>query len=476
MLMSFSSLPRRFLERVYGPEFASWELKRLHDFSQQKSKRDRILLGYCADPKDDSFALLPLPHLTQIYIDCLCKGIVLPPENAIIQVEGYWKPHSRKEHATHGRGWVFVVENITLQKDPYLSLVEPDISYDDFEASLFAEWLDMDPLVKGYLARELISSPPILNRVGGIANSLYNASPSTKAAIQLQKGLRQKLPQDLFATKAKRFKTLLGSHPIQTYSWHLLTGNSGGRLGMLTRERLLKGRALGGYREISVGLGNERKQPPTFSSPPVAGADVITILNEEASLRRSRHVVTEGPFDATKYMLTMHAFQPIITERVLSLSLSYLEDELNRIPKEYDLSPEIIANNAFLNINYWGRPASIIRLGLAEARLDRKYLLDFDTIRNIYASYENNFDTLYQAYQDILPRATKEAREVLLHKLSLTERRVWRTIDKLETCTFLELKIALHLPDIELQAAIETLSYRAIIYSPKQGTYKALHL
>ena len=109
---------------------------------------------------------------------------------------------------------------------------------------------------------------------------------------------------------------------------------------------------------------------------------------------------------------------------------------MNSIPEKYDLSPEILADNAFLNINYWGRPASIIRLSLSEARLDRKQTLDFDTVRKVYNSYEKNFDTLYLAYQDILPRTSKEARDILLQKLSLSERRVWRTIEKLSVCTF----------------------------------------
>ncbi|MCW4038469.1 MAG: hypothetical protein NWF13_07015 [Candidatus Bathyarchaeota archaeon] len=121
------------------------------------------------------------------------------------------------------------------------------------------------------------------------------------------------------------------------------TGNSGRRLGALTRERLLHGNAFEGYREISVGLGNEGKQPTSFSSPPVAGADFVTILNEEASLSNASRIAFDDPFAITKYVLTMHAFQPIIDERVLSLSLSYLEDELNSIPEEYDLGPEISA-------------------------------------------------------------------------------------------------------------------------------------
>ena len=122
-IMSFFNLPRRLLERVYGPEFASWEMSRLHDFKKRKDDRDKILLGYCTDPTDESFVLIPLPHLTQTYIDCRCHGIVLPPENAFIQIEGGWRPHGRKKHNTCGTGWVFVVENIKLKKDQYLKFL-----------------------------------------------------------------------------------------------------------------------------------------------------------------------------------------------------------------------------------------------------------------------------------------------------------------------------------------------------------------
>jgi hypothetical protein len=79
-------------------------------------------------------------------------------------------------------------------------------------------------------------------------------------------------------------------------------------------------------------------------------------------------------------------------------------------------------------------------------------------------------------YRDILPKASKEGRGLLLQKLSLIERRIWRTIDKLGQCTFLELKITLKLSDMTLQAALETLSLRSLIYSPTQGSYKAIQL
>jgi hypothetical protein len=204
------------------------------------------------------------------------------------------------------------------------------------------------------------------------------------------------------------------------------------------------------------------------------GADVVTILNEEASLRKFNRIVFEDPFAITKYVLTMHAFQPIIDERVLSLSLSYLEDELNSIPEEYDLNPEILADNAFLNINYWGRPASVIRLSLSESRLVGKQTLDFDVVRKVYESYEKNFENLYQASQDILPKASKDVRDILIQKLSLNERRVLRTIDKLGKCAILELKITVRISDLELQAAIDTLRFRGLVYSPTQGTYKAI--
>jgi len=471
-----SSLVHRFIERSYFPEFTSWEFKRIFDFEKQITEHHKTLMGYCADPKEDHFVLLPLSHLTQICIDCLCHGIVLPPENAFIFIEGQWKPYGRKKTKTSATGWVFIVENIKLKKDQFLNLITPEISYDEFESALFKGWFDVDPLIKGYLARELISSPPVLNRVGGIANSLYNASPSKNAAIHLQTGLRKKLSQDLYKVGRKKFSTLWGSHPIKPYRWRLVTGNSGKKLSIPAWERLRKGHSYGVHREVSVGLGNKRKQPTDFSSLPITGADVVTVLNEEANFRKDNRVVFDDPFAIIKYVLTIHTFQPIIDKRTISLSLKYLEDKLNRILEEYDLNPEIIADNAFLNINYWGRPLSVIRLSLSMARLERMKKLDFDTIKRVYSSYEKNFDILYMTYRDILPKASKEGRGFLLQKLSLTERRIWRTIDKLGQCTFLELKITLKLSDMTLQAALETLSLRSLIYSPTQGSYKAIQI
>ncbi len=471
-----SYLPFRFLKRAFYPEFTSLEFQRILSFKKQITERHKTLMGYCTDPKEDGFVLIPLPHITQIYINCSSYSIKLPPENAFILIEGNWKPYYQKETMTTGTGWFFVVENIKLKEDQFLNVITPEISYDEFESALFQGWFDVDPLLKGYLARELISSPPVLNRVGGIANSLYNASPSKKAAIHLQTGLRKKLSRDLFKVGRQKFKTLWGSHPISPYGWYLVTGNSGKKLSFTARERLLKGRSFGVHREVSVGLGNERKQPTNFSSLPVTGADIVTVLNEEADYKKDNRVIFDDPFAIMKYVLTMHTFQPIIDEQTITLSLNYLDEKLNRLLEEYDLNSVILADNAFLNINHWGRPLSIIRLSLSMARLERIPKLTFDTIKRVYNSYEKNFDSLYMTFRDILPKTSKEVRGRLFEKLSLTERRVWRTINKLGLCTFLELKIVLKLSDIKLQAAIETLRLHALIYSPRPGYYKAINI
>lgn len=170
-----------------------------------------------------------------------------------------------------------------------------------------------------------------------------------------------------------------------------------------------------------------------------------------------------------KYVLAMHVTQPIVNENVLSLGLSHLEDKLSKIYEEYDLSPEIVGDNSFLNINYWGRPTSIIRLSLSEARVQGKQTLDFDTIAREYDSYKKNFDNLFETYQDIFPNVSPNDRELLLQKLSLTERRVFREIEKLQQCTFLELKIILNLSDLDIQASLETLKSKGLVLLSKAG-------
>jgi hypothetical protein len=65
---------------------------------------------------------------------------------------------------------------------------------------------------------------------------------------------------------------------------------------------------------------------------------------------------------------------------------------------------------------------------------------------------------------------------IILQKLSLTERRVWMTIEKLNECTFFVLKITLRLSYLELQSAIDTLRFRSLIYPSTPGTYKTIRV
>jgi hypothetical protein len=117
-------------------------------------------------------------------------------------------------------------------------------------------------------------------------------------------------------------------------------------------QRLRHGYAFQGYNEISVGMGSRQSHPSSVSDIPVAGSDVVTLLNEEASYM-GRGDMTD-PYAVTKYILTMQAFHPVVNQSLLKLGLSHVEDRLTQIVDDYDLSTEVLADNAFLNINYWG--------------------------------------------------------------------------------------------------------------------------
>ena len=146
---SFSSM--KFYDRQNRFEFTALEWERIKDFKKNISERRRNLYGYCVSCDGESFCLVPFPHLTQVYIYCLCDRISCPTENAFVNVEGVWKYELLKKKRTVASA-IFLVDKISRKYDQFMWDIKPEINFSDFQHYLFSGWQDVDPFVAKYLA------------------------------------------------------------------------------------------------------------------------------------------------------------------------------------------------------------------------------------------------------------------------------------------------------------------------------------
>ncbi len=463
-----STLLPRLHDRQNQKEFTNFEWERIQEFNKAVSNKSTTLEGYAGSCRGAYFCLVPLPHLGQVYVNCTCIGIPAPPENAYISVQGKWNNIliSKGERIAAP---VFFASNITRENDQLLRNIRPEIGFNDFEEHLFSKWHEVDPFVKEYIALELVSSPAVLRRTGGIKNTLYNLD-AEDAAIKMQGDILNNVWEDVLKDDEYKITTPLGEITAEKYKWTIYVGSVDEGLTAPIKEALSNPETEAN-KEISLGLASKNKIP-SISDLPVTGTDICTILNEGASRISRKLDAKEDPFAIQKYMITMHMFHPVVDSHIEQNILQVAEEELSKLPKRYDLSPEILSRSSFLNLNYWGKPLSILKLALSESRTRGQRELDLGLGRQVIDKFTTYFDDIYDAF-DKLPKHNEF--NVVQRRLTLNERRIWRYVSEKGSLGRDEIKNAFGFSEIELDSILDTLcNIIGVLYKNFGGKYKAV--
>lgn len=290
------------------------------------------------------------------------------------------------------------------------------------------QWAGLDPLIRDLLAFEFVSSPPLLelNQAGGLNVTVYDGTNSGEGKKMLSY-FKKIIPSDIALGKAGNLSLpeLATNQPLSPFSWSFRSFDADKPLSQKLMTFLEK-RKSKRLPEISVGLGTKRNHPDSIYEPPLTMVDQPTLLPDDAEMLRMNF---DPPLEVTKYIITMQMLFPSIGKQKSDFD-SVLEEASNSVvdlAERYDI-PQTVRKHGLFDPSYYGKPQSIIRLGLASARSEAKQTIDRAELMRLFNKvYLKNMETILDTWDFIFSRKGVE-----MVSLDEYERQVFKFISEKE--------------------------------------------
>ena len=455
----FKPFRLRFWNRTYGSEFPSFEFSRIREFYDAGKMKYPSIDGYVKRIDDQHFLLLPTLY-TPFPLLCTCaEGVALPPENAYVNVEGRrrWAQLQKIAEREYAGEKEIIVEKLSFTSPEWLNQVKLNMSFKEFRGEMFTRILNIDPLVQDFMASQVISCPKFENFIGGLNVCVYDATQKA-FALKVIKEIRRIVPRDI--GNAYIINTPFGQVPL-TCKYRLLPIDADKPLSQNVTKTMMNRTAPFRYDEVSLCLGSKRNMPKTLEEPPCRLSDFPTILNEEVDIAKKR---IDPSLEAFKYMQIQHLITPIVLNT--ADVISKVHEKVVKLQDRYGISPQLLARFSILDASYYGKPQSILRLALANARTENKKKISDNNLNYALKMFDKNFDNTYEVWSDLFTDAGLSTRARILLRLSPDERKIIKIIEKLQStdkkCVNID-EIAANLPRLKrpwLEEMIKDLGMR----------------
>jgi len=424
----FKPFTLRFWEREYGSEFPSFEFSRIKEFYDAKKMKHPNVSGYVKKLGYHRFLLLPTLY-NPMYLLCTCAdGVNVPPENSYVNVEGQgrWSRLKITSDGTYGidSDKEIVVERWVFDSPEWLTKIKPNMNFKDFKEEIFTRFRNIEPLVQDFIASQIVSCPKYDGFIGGLNICLYDSTQKALASTVL-KEVRRIVPRDI--GKMHLIKTPFGTVPLR-YRYSLVPINADKPLSSAVTDVMTKRTISIRYDELSLYLGSKKNMPKNLEDPPCTLSDFPTTLNEETEVVKRRN---DPSLEAFKYMQIQHFVAPVVLNA--TDTINHIHDKIVNLPERYDVSPQMLARLNVLDASYYGKPQSVLRLALANARTENNERMEANHLNYALDIFEKNFDYNYEVWQDIIPKSSMGIGTRLSLKLSSDERKILRAIDELQT-------------------------------------------
>jgi hypothetical protein len=456
----FKPFTLRFWEREYGSEIPSFEFSRIREFYDAKKMKRPNVSGYVKKLDYQRFLLLPTLY-TPMYLLCTCAdGVNIPPENSYVTVEGQTR-WSRLKLTSDGKYGVdsdkeIVVERWVFDSPEWLTKIKPNMDFKDFKEEIFTRFRNIEPLVQNFIASQVVGCPKYDVFFGGLNICLYDSTQKALASA-VAKEIKRIVPRDI--GKAHLIKTQFGTVPLRS-NYNLIAIDADTTLSSNVMDAMTKRTANIGYDELSLYFGSKRNLPQTLEEPPFQLSDFPTTLNEDVEFTKKR---ADPSLEAFKYMQIQHFIAPIILD-TLEL-INKIHDQIVKLPDRYDVSPQLLARFKVLDVSYYGKPQSVIRLALANTRTENQEKMNENNLTYALELFEDNFDYNYELWRDMFPKETLSIGTRFLLKLSPDERKIIRIIDSLQDtkkkCVSID-EISMALPRLKRELLKELLMELAV--------------
>ena len=451
---SFKPIRPSFRERQFGSEFNRWEMNLLKQFSYAKQSRNPVISGVVIFDRKlgrNRFVLIPAAHLAQDYVICECPADFQVPSNlSNVTIQG-----SRRIFLDH---WEILVEKISYDKEKIP--IKPEISFRDFRDHLLSQWGGISPLLSDLLAFQFVSSPLILDLglSGGLNLTVYDGTNRGESK-NLLGYFKNMLPPDITLGKSGclALPELAADQALSPFSWNFKSFDADKPLSQNLLTFLDK-RKSKKFSEISIGLGSKRSRPQSIYDPPLTLVDQPTLLPDNVEMLKMNF---DPPLEVTKYIITMQMLHPTLgkTQADFEEMLSITSSNIIEIAEKYDI-PQTVRSHGLFDPSYYGKPQSILRLGLASARTEEKQSTDNEElIRLFHSVFMKNMETVMEAWDEVFTKKGVEIASLdefdrqLLKFISEKESEFGLGLDALTehfaSNKFQEFKIRQHLDDLK---------------------------
>jgi hypothetical protein len=425
-------------ERMYGETFLRTEMSRMREFYEVKSKQRIEISGFVKGTSDRHFILLPTMITPQVYLQCsLTEGLPRPEDNSYVRIQGrsFWFDSSRSDKT--------VLDSMRVLVDAWkpdtsnIDKTKTDIGFEDFKNEIFTRMLNVEPHIRDLLAFQVVSCPPIEHSAGGIAVCLFDATHRSFSRRAIRE-IKRNIPSDL--GKPYLLNTSMGRATLR-YRFNFASVDADKLLSERTVEFLK--RRTSPYDELSLSLGSMQEKPTSIEEPPCALSDLPTILNEDVQWVSRK---LDPSIDALKYMIAMHNALPTMNTTPALLSV---HEKMIELQDRYDIPSHQLARFKLLDASCRGRPESVLRLALADARTRAsERVMSDDTNRMFHDYFLRNFDYLYDTWADLFtetvlashhPRLSPdELRIMKIARKYERSRRRYATFDEIQQETALQ--------------------------------------
>ena len=366
-----------FWERALG--FTTLERMSIKKFYQQIRLKEPILFGYVHSFGRGRFILTPLPWIYQVTLICYNYTEKNPPDGSYIRVEGHWERRMISKYPLSFED-VFIVENWQEESEE-IERYKPRINFKDFIDILFSCWENLSDDVKHASALNIISSPTILNKIGGINSTFFSAKRTIRLSVKFVNFLKKTAAP---LTVPKRTVIINSKKVSLVYPVELLI--STGRLTKQTEKYLLRKETPKVRTEVSVVIGSPKTASEIIMEYPekftiVKHTDFPVLIDADA------HKVRDPEFidpDALEFMLLAHTLKPQISQEIMENAVKEIQSYFVKAIEDFDVMNKAPVLLSMLNLNFEGRPLSIVRIARGLARANFAERLSFNDILSVF--------------------------------------------------------------------------------------------
>ena len=450
-------------DRCTGTEFTQWEKQLLTGFEEHVRGPYYRYRGFVRHTRNKSLVLVtPSPWIIEGTFVYLPDKLAPPDEGEMIEVFG--RNIASPSHLSRSNKTIrtILAESIEHQSMSFLSETRPPLSLKELSNMLF-EHVGMPESSKRVFARLYVSSPPYLDSVGGLTTGIQ-ALASKPQIRRLLRFMKDILPPSLRSARRKS-QSVQGIQVSLPKLWRLDVGQiNSQKMDAICVQR----RDPSGFREVSL---SSLTDSSTAALPDIP----LTLTTEDFWIERTSPRELRLPI--LKSAITFQMFTPMISQKSVDTSTSYVIERLEHLKDSFDLEDGSLSKGHLLDANLFGRPLSTIRLARSAARAYGKEKV---TARDVKHEWKDILEPALREYIEIASlneETTKDWGEE--HPTYKYNSKILRSLRRLDTGksgslgpTLKELSEESGVPVYETAKELSKMKDDGVVYEPRPGHFR----